>query len=112
MLSAVIPEYPVIHFNFLSALCRWIRGRQKVLKQPVRIELIDVETDLPDGPEAIIHKVYPADSNPRETYTHWSGRELNTKFTHFFERDAKGEIVRLIPDKEEAVPDEWKTSHL
>jgi hypothetical protein len=40
----------------------------------------------------------------------WEGGELDTSCTHFFERDPTGEIVRLIPPEEEAVPREWKAA--
>jgi hypothetical protein len=110
MLSVIIPESPVFHFDILSALGRWVRGLHKVFEQPLRIELKEIITDLPDGPVAIIHGIQPFDGEERETYTYWNGGALDTSGTFFFERDTNGKIARIVPPEENAVPIEWKAS--
>jgi len=110
MLNALISESPISNFQIRPVIDRWIRGVQKVFENPVRIEFKEIITELPDGPVAIVHAVYPAEGKPRETYTHWEDGELDTSCTHFLERGPTGEIVRLIPPEEEAVPREWKAA--
>ena len=110
MLRVISTEYSTIDFDILSGLGRWIKGFGKVFDLPLRIELEDVVTEMPDGPVALVHAFYTPDGQKRSTYTYWNGGSIDTSGTFFFERDVNGKISRIIPPEEEAVPVEWNAA--
>lgn len=108
MLDTVIAEQPMFDLRIFPALGRLFKGLTKVFAQPVRVEFVKQETDMPDGPVAVVYAVQPVDGAKREVYIYWDGGPLDMKFAHFVERNAAGEFSRVVPEKEERVPDEWR----
>lgn len=108
MLDTVVAEQPMFDFRIFPALDRLFKGLTKVFAQPVRVEFIKQETDMPDGPVAVVYAVQPVDGAKREVYIYWDGGSLDMKLAHFVERNSSGEFSRVVPDKEERVPDDWR----
>lgn len=109
MLDTVIAEQPVFNLRIFPALGRLFKGLTKVFAQPVRVEFVQYDGGKGlSPPSGAVYSVQPIDGEKREVYISYTDEgPLNWQHVRFVERDSSGELSRIVPEKEERVPEKW-----